>query len=492
MNNESMKFDLPVPLESIILVIGVGGGGTNAVNHMFQNTIKNVDFLILNTDQQSIDISPVKNKILLGPRLTEGRGAGTIPSVGYKAAIESRKEIEHVLSKGFKMVFIVAGMGGGTGTGAAPVIAALAKGLNIKVIGVVTTPYSFEGGHRMKQAMEGIDSLIMNVDLLLIIPNDNLIKLYGRLMISSAFKKADEILMLAVKSITDIITTTGYINVDFADVVTVIENSGFGFITTGEASGELRAIDAVKKALTSPLMVRNNINKAKNLLLSIVSGRDSITMNEIGEILSYVQELAHKETNVIWGNTENSDLGNKIQITILGTGLTEKNLIFSSEQFQIDEKIPFELKYHCEKLRGDYKNKKIAFLIMQFNNTRLHNEILNEIKDFLNLHNIVALRADDREYADDLLSNVLTYIYACDFGISVFERITEDDFNPNVSFEVGYMLGLKKDICILKDKTLKNLPSDLAGRLYKEFDIQDIKRTITAVLEKWMTDRDII
>jgi cell division protein FtsZ len=315
-----MKFDLPKDQASIIKVFGVGGGGSNAVNHMYNQGIKGVDFVICNTDAQALEQSPIPNKIQLGTTLTEGLGAGANPEVGKNAAIEDVEAIRTILQNNTKMVFITAGMGGGTGTGAAPVIAEAARELDILTVGIVTVPFSFEGRRRKQQADEGIEALRQSVDTLLIINNDKLRMMYGNLKMGEAFSKADDILTVAAKGISEIITVTGYVNTDFKDVQTVMRNGGTAIMGSATAEGENRAIDAVEKALSSPLLNDNDIKGANYVLLNITSGHDEITMDEIGEITDYIQEEAGLTADVIWGNCTDESLENKIAVTIIATG----------------------------------------------------------------------------------------------------------------------------------------------------------------------------
>ncbi|MHC1705967.1 MAG: cell division protein FtsZ [Bacteroidales bacterium] len=315
-----IRFDLPKDDTSIIKVIGVGGGGCNAVNHMFNQGIQGVDFIICNTDAQSLNLSPIPIKIQLGSSLTEGRGAGSLPSVGRNAALENIEDIRKQLERNTKMLFITAGMGGGTGTGAAPVIASVAKELNILTVGIVTIPFNFEGSKRRKQAEEGIKELREHVDSLLVICNDKLRELCGDLPLSKAFHKADNILTTAAKGIAEIITVPGYINVDFEDVKTVMKESGVAIMGSGIAEGEDRALLAVEEALTSPLLNDNNIDGANNILLYISSGTMEVTMDEVTVITDYIQTKAGKNADIIWGNGSDPDLGEKISITLVATG----------------------------------------------------------------------------------------------------------------------------------------------------------------------------
>lgn len=315
-----MKFDLPKDQASIIKVIGVGGGGSNAVNHMYDQGISGVDFVICNTDAQALDQSPIPNKIQLGTTLTEGLGAGANPEVGKNAAIEDVEAIKAILQNNTKMVFITAGMGGGTGTGAAPIIAEAAREMGILTVGIVTMPFSFEGRRRKQQADEGIEALRANVDTLLIINNDKLRMMYGNLKMGEAFAKADDILTVAAKGISEIITVTGYVNTDFKDVQTVMKDGGTAIMGSATAEGENRAVDAVTKALASPLLNDNEIKGANYVLLNITSGTEEITMDEIGDITDFIQDEAGLTADVIWGNCTDESLGEKVAVTVIATG----------------------------------------------------------------------------------------------------------------------------------------------------------------------------
>lgn len=315
-----MEFDLPKGSSSIIKVIGVGGGGSNAVNHMFEQGIKGVDFVVCNTDRQALDISPVPYKIQLGPSLTEGRGAGAIPEVGRNAAVENQAEIEALLKDNTKMIFVTAGMGGGTGTGAAPVIAAIAKSLNILTVGIVTVPFEFEGRRRRQQAEEGLEEMRKNVDTLLIINNERLREYGGNMAISQCFGMADNVLTTAAKGIAEVISVTGMINIDFNDVNTVMRNSGVAIMGSAAAEGEDRALVAVKEALNSPLLNDNDIEGAKQVLLNITYGDVEVRMDEIGTITDYIQEAAGSTAEVNWGHGYDASLGNKLSVTLVATG----------------------------------------------------------------------------------------------------------------------------------------------------------------------------
>jgi cell division protein FtsZ len=318
-----MEFDLPRDYNSIIKVIGVGGGGSNAVNHMFNQGIVGVDFIVCNTDRQALDISPVPYKIQLGAQLTDGRGAGMLPEVGMAAANENIDEIRDLLSKNTKMVFVTAGMGGGTGTGAAPVIAKVAKDLGILTVGIVTIPFNFEGKKRRLQAEEGLNKMRENVDTLLVINNERLREFGKDMSLTDAFCYADDILTVAAKGIAEVISVTGVINVDFNDVNTVLRNSGHAIMGSASAEGENRALEAVTSALSSPLLMDNEIDGARYVLLNITYGSKEVMMDEITEITDYIQEAAGATADVIWGHGLDSSLGEKISITLIAAGLKD-------------------------------------------------------------------------------------------------------------------------------------------------------------------------
>jgi cell division protein FtsZ len=349
MAEELINFDLPVDRSSIIKVVGIGGGGNNAVNYMFRQGIKDVNFVVCNTDAQALENSPVGVKIQLGASLTEGRGAGNKPEVGRQAAIENIDDVLDVLTQNTKMVFITAGMGGGTGTGAAPVIAKAAKEKGILTVAIVTLPFRFEGNQRINQAILGINELKSNVDSLLIVDNEKLREMYGNLPLSHAFGMADNILTMAAKGIAEIITVHGYLNVDFADVQTVMSNSGVAIMGTGVSEGEERAIHAIRQALTSPLLNNNDITGAKSVLLNISSGEEEIRMDEVGIITDYVTQSISRDALVIWGTGFDVNLGNKISVTIVATGFDANNIpeleVAQKKDIAAPERIPlFESK----------------------------------------------------------------------------------------------------------------------------------------------------
>lgn len=330
-----MEFDMPKDQSSIIKVIGVGGGGSNAVNHMYSQGIKGVDFMVCNTDAQALDISPVPIKIQLGSSLTKGRGAGSIPEVGRNAAIENIDDIKEVLENNTTMVFVTAGMGGGTGTGAAPVIANTAREMGILTVGIVTIPFAFEGRKRTQQAAEGLRTMRDAVDTLLVIRNDKLREIHGNLSLQNAFAQADNILTTAAKGIAELISVTGAINVDMNDVNTVMRDSGVAIMGQAAASGEDRAIKAARSALESPLLNDNDIEGAKYILLNITYGEQEVMMDEISDITDFIQHAAGSTADVIWGHGKDESLGKELSVTIIATGFkTSPDTGFDLEEQQ--------------------------------------------------------------------------------------------------------------------------------------------------------------
>jgi len=320
MEKQSFEFILPTSESPIIKVMGIGGGGCNAVKHMFDKGIKGVDFVICNTDVQVLESNPIPTKIKLGET---GLGAGSKPEIAKQAAEDSSDDISKILKNNTKMLFITAGMGGGTGTGAAPVVAKIAKELNILTVAIVTTPFMFEGNIRYQQAMTGIDELRQNVDALLVIHNEKLFDLYPELKISNAFSIVDDILLTAAKGIAEIITVPGVVNVDFEDVKTVMKDSGIALMGTGYAEGENRAIKSLETAIHSPLLSEISITGAQNVLLYISYGSDELTIREFNEMTSYLKNETGG-ANVIWGNSFNPEL-NGVQVTIIATGFNANN-----------------------------------------------------------------------------------------------------------------------------------------------------------------------
>lgn len=319
---------MPLNNEATIKVIGVGGGGGNAVNHMCRNGIKDVDFVLCNTDSQALANSPVSNTVQLGSELTKGRGAGNKPDVGCQAAIENIEDVKRAMGNKTEMVFITAGMGGGTGTGAAPVIAKACREMNLLTVGIVTIPFRNEGKRRIQQAIDGILELEQHVDALIVINNEKIREMYGDFKLSEAFAKADNILLTAAKGIAEIITVHGYVNVDLADVKTVMSHSGVAIMGSASASGENRAIKAIEEALNSPLLNNNDIKGARNILLNITSGSGDfeVTMDEIGQILDFVQSHAGFDADLIYGNGIDEKLNTELSVTVVATGFSTSSI----------------------------------------------------------------------------------------------------------------------------------------------------------------------
>jgi cell division protein FtsZ len=395
-NEELMNFELPVNRSSIIKVIGVGGGGSNAVNHMWKQGIKDVDFVVCNTDNQALRESPVPVKIQIGANLTNGLGVGNNPEKGKQAALESLEEITEVISKNTKMLFITAGMGGGTGTGAAPIIARAARELGILTVAIVTIPFRFEGQLRVQQAIEGINELRAYVDSLLVINNEKLREIYGDLKLSEAFARADNVLSIAAKGIAEIITVHGYINVDFADVETVMRDSGVAILGSGSASGEGRALRAIQEALASPLLNNNSITGADSILLNITSGVDEVKVDEVSEITDFVTQNAAKNALLIWGTGMDESLGEKINITIIATGF-ETNSI---PELYIRKKKTDRIKLE-DHVNPPVPGRKTPVTGEPFVGTREHTNIQRTIEFDIKSESIVQPGPDEGESSQD-------------------------------------------------------------------------------------------
>ena len=391
--DNNFSFDLPKNKSNVMKVMGVGGGGSNAVNHMFQQGITGVDFVVCNTVSQALDKSPVPNKIQLGVNLTEGLGAGANPEIGKLAAVETHEELRELLETQTKMLFITAGMGGGTGTGAAPIIAEFAKELGILTVGIVTIPFDFEGKTRQLQAQKGLKKLKKTVDSLIIINNNKLRQVYGNLGFKEGFSKADEVLATAAKGIAQVITHHYTQNIDLKDAKTVLANSGTAIMGSATSSGSNRANDAIIKALDSPLLNDNKIDGSKNVLLLIVSGTDEITIDEIGEINEYVQKETGNSANIIMGVGEDKELGNNISVTVIATGFAEdqqndlvnsetKKVIYSLDDNQKVEKtlIDEDEIYNGEIEEITYKSKDDLSKDNQIKIDSQINEILRDIE----------------------------------------------------------------------------------------------------------------
>ena len=389
--DSNFSFDLPKNKSNVMKVMGIGGGGSNAVNHMYKQGIKGVDFVVCNTDSQALEESPVPNKIQLGVNLTEGLGAGANPEIGKLAALESYEELKNLLETQTKMLFITAGMGGGTGTGAAPIIAEMAKEFDILTVGIVTIPFNFEGKNRELQAVKGLEKLKRSVDSLIIINNNKLRDVYGNLGFKEGFSKADEVLATAARGVAQVITHHYTQNIDLKDAKTVLSNSGTAIMGSSVTSGSNRANEAVIKALDSPLLNDNKIEGSKNVLLLIVSGTEEITIDEIGEINEYIQNETGNSANIIMGVGEDLELGNNISVTIIATGFgdeKQKSLVSSESKkiiYNLDQDHPFEqtLIDEDKELLDNLNDKFDSIVDEKVNDESQQKKIESEINEIL-------------------------------------------------------------------------------------------------------------
>jgi cell division protein FtsZ len=439
----NLSFDLPKNQSNVIKVIGVGGGGSNAINHMYSKGIKGVDYVVCNTDAQALESSNVPNKIQLGVNLTEGLGAGANPIVGEKAAIENLNEIKSMLENNTKMVFITAGMGGGTGTGAAPIISKLAMEMNILTVGIVTMPFVFEGKNRMSQANIGLDKLRKNVDALIVVNNNKLRDVYGNLGVKQGFSKADEVLATAAKGIAEVITHHYTQNIDLKDAKTVLSKSGNAIMGSAGSSGEKRAIKAVSNALDSPLLNDNSIRGAKNVLLLILSGSSEVTIDEIGLINDYIQETAGNNVNIIMGIGEDQSMIEEISVTIIATGFDinqqdeiihvdpKKKIHYLDEEREVTEE--FIDKKNETPFQFDFASSEI-----DFKNTHFQNNVQTEKEEFskINLNDFEVefeeVKFDDSKIISERVETKLEDILVNEFEhVKSEESFLKFDFNDS-------------------------------------------------------------
>lgn len=461
---DTISFDLPKNNSNVIKVIGVGGGGGNAINYMCKQGIKGVDFIICNTDSQALNNSPVPVKIQLGVNLTEGLGAGANPEIGKQAAQESRSDIEQILDANTKMVFITAGMGGGTGTGAAPVIAEYAKSKNILTVGIVTMPFQFEGKVRMEQAMNGIEKLRKQVDSLIVINNNKLREVYGNLGFKSGFAKADEVLATASRGIAEVITNHYSLNIDLRDARTVLADSGTAIMGSSTASGENRAKDAVVAALDSPLLNDNKIYGAKNVLLLIVFGTHEITMDEMGEINDYIQQEAGYSANIIMGAGEDESLGESISVTVIATGFN------AEQQNEIVNAEPKKTIYTLENDQVVVKDLLNKETVEEISFTPINEINLPEEKIVFTLEEEpVAVSSPVVEQLDDLLIPTTEYIAGIDVEYTIVASkeefvITEPVVVPVVSEvqvnEPEFIVNEPKQITFTFDSPISGIATE--------------------------------
>ena len=468
----NISFDLPKNQSNVIKVIGVGGGGSNAINHMFKQGINGVDFIVCNTDSQALQNSPVPNKIQLGVNLTEGLGAGANPDVGQQSALESVGDIEKMLDTNTKMVFITAGMGGGTGTGAAPVIAQMAKERGILTVGIVTCPFQFEGKVRQDQAKLGVEKLRKQVDSLIVINNNKLREVYGNLGFKAGFSKADEVLATASRGIAEVITHHYTQNIDLKDAKTVLENSGRAIMGSATASGENRAKEAIIAALDSPLLDDNKISGAKNVLLLIVSGSNEITIDEIGEINDHIQSEAGHNANIIMGVGEDENLGESIAVTIIATGFNEEqqNGILSIEAKKIIHSLDGEHKLERDltqkpvevfqtKIESpiEFNEEKIIFELIEEEIESTEGEFVQQIANVvsdISENELIAMNQFIRNL--DVTFEIVSPINDIDFNVATPEALEMKDVEPK-SIEVEEQITFTFDMPAVKFETIETI-----------------------------------
>ena len=457
----NLPFDLPKNQSNVIKVIGVGGGGSNAINYMHSKGIKGVDFVVCNTDSQALENSRVENKIQLGISLTEGLGAGANPEIGEKAAVESFDDLKKMLETNTKMVFITAGMGGGTGTGAAPVISKLAKEMDILTVGIVTMPFQFEGKIREQQAKNGIEKLRKEVDALIVINNNNLRDIYGNLGFKEGFAKADEVLATASRGIAEVITHHYTQNIDLKDAKTVLSNSGNAIMGSSTASGSKRSIEAISSALDSPLLNDNRINGAKNVLLLIVSGKEEITIDEIGLINDYIQEKAGHGANIIMGVGEDLNLENSISVTVIATGFdpNQQDEIIHSDPKKIIHNLDDNSEYvhnlssninldKKDSLQFDFASDSIDF---KNTNSEIENLVNGELLNDIDV---------DCEQVNLKISEDEIEISDVQVNINKIEVTSPDELKPVDQVSFDFDMPLKKHI-IDSDKIIHELIEDV-------------------------------
>ena len=455
----NLPFDLPKNKSNVIKVIGVGGGGSNAINYMHSKGIKGVDFVVCNTDSQALENSKVENKIQLGISLTEGLGAGANPEIGEKAAVESFDDLKKMLETNTKMVFITAGMGGGTGTGAAPVISKLAKEMDILTVGIVTMPFQFEGKIREEQAKKGIDKLKNEVDALIVINNNKLRDIYGNLGFKEGFAKADEVLATASKGIAEVITHHYTQNIDLKDAKTVLSNSGNAIMGSSTASGSKRSIEAISSALDSPLLNDNRINGAKNVLLLIVSGKEEITIDEIGLINDYIQEKAGHGANIIMGVGEDLSLENSISVTVIATGFdpNQQEEIINSDPKKIIHNLD-ENGGFVQNL-GSINNSNDELLQIDFESDSIN--FKNTDSELDNINSINNLNTSNEDYKVTLdINEDDIKIKEFEINLKDVEVISPEEIKPDDQVSFDFDMPLKKQN-IDSDKIIHELIEDI-------------------------------
>lgn len=458
---DNISFDLPKNQSNVIKVIGVGGGGSNAINHMFQQGIKGVDFVICNTDSQALDNSPIPNKIQLGVSLTEGLGAGANPEVGEQAAVESYEDIRNMLEGNTKMIFITAGMGGGTGTGAAPIIAKMARELDVLTVGIVTIPFQFEGRMRNEQAQIGVEKLRSHVDSLVVINNNKLREVYGNLGFKAGFSKADEVLSTASRGIAEVITHHYTQNIDLRDAKTVLSNSGTAIMGSASASGAKRANDAIAKALDSPLLNDNKITGAKNVLLLIVSGKEEITIDEIGEINDHIQIEAGHGANIIMGVGEDESLDDAISVTVIATGfdVDQQDEIVNTETKKIIHTLDDEQKIAAQRLTPKLSATRVSPEI-----SPIPKKVIPPKEPEIIKHELVT--DEDENSKDPLLLPTTQFVKNLD--------VVDAEEVSNFSAENNFVIINAQDILNeIEVKDAKEIEAQKAAKLEKEEKMED-------------------
>lgn len=479
-------FDLST--DTGILLVGAGGGGCNALSYIYEHNNRKVDFLAIHTEQELLNRLPIpqKDRLLVKciDRTTEDEYGIDIP-LGSFGAIRQR-----LSTVKYRIVIIIAAFGGNTGTGLAPIVAKIAKEQGCLTLAVISLPFSVEGAKRCRRAEKAIGNIQSESDSVFLFSNDYIINNYPSLNLLEAFRKSDSLFELPVRIIYDAIAETGMLNVDLADVQHVLKNAGLSAVTYGVGRGENRIQDAIDNIMLSPYMDDVDTSTTTAILTQIKCGNDEITMEEATLILNTLQDMYGRTAHMIWGARQDGKLKDEIIIEVVFAGVFKQNLqkLSVPSDYRIEREIPVHIAKSVGRIRADYRGQKIAFLIMRFGAGKHYDAIVKAVKQTLADRGIVVLRADEKQYHSDLYYNILSYIYASDFGIAVFERINNDDYNPNVAFEVGYMFGINKEVCLLKERSLGCLHTDIIGRIYKEFDIQDIESTIAGNLLQWYDD----
>lgn len=471
--DSNFSFDLPKNKSNVMKVMGVGGGGSNAVNHMYKQGIKGVDFVVCNTDSQALEESPVPNKIQLGVNLTEGLGAGANPEIGKLAALESYEELKNLLETQTKMLFITAGMGGGTGTGAAPIIAEMAKEFDILTVGIVTIPFNFEGKNRELQAVKGLEKLKRSVDSLIIINNNKLRDVYGNLGFKEGFSKADEVLATAARGVAQVITHHYTQNIDLKDAKTVLSNSGTAIMGSSITSGSNRANEAVIKALDSPLLNDNKIEGSKNVLLLIVSGSEEITIDEIGEINEYIQNETGNSANIIMGVGEDLELGNNISVTVIATGFgdeKQKSLVSSESKkiiYNLDQDHPFEktLIDEDKEVLDDLTDQTDPIVDEKLNDESQQKKIESEINEILRNIDITYEVVEPEINIDEIEVNDVEYVFP-----ELNDVLEDNDSGNEITFG---LFSYDNEISNNKEKN-EIIKSDLEYESHNNFETEHV------------------